>query len=47
MANQPKQSDLEKEAAARASLRFVRDGNVVGLGTGSTAAYGNSIDDAG
>jgi ribose 5-phosphate isomerase A len=31
--------DQEKEAAARASLRFVRDGNVVGLGTGSTAAY--------
>jgi ribose 5-phosphate isomerase A len=31
--------DLEKEAAARASLRFVHDGNIVGLGTGSTAAY--------
>lgn len=31
--------DQEKEAAARASLRFVRDGNVVGLGTGSTSAY--------
>src|SRR5262249_2759006 len=31
--------DLEKEAAARASLRFVRDGDIVGLGTGSTAAY--------
>ena len=29
----------EKQAAARASLRFVHDGNVVGLGTGSTAAY--------
>jgi ribose 5-phosphate isomerase A len=28
----------EKEAAARASLRFVEDGQVVGLGTGSTAA---------
>jgi ribose 5-phosphate isomerase A len=37
--NKPKQSDLEKEAAARASLRFVRDGDIVGLGTGSTAAY--------
>lgn len=37
--NEPKQSDLEKEAAARASLRFVRDGDMVGLGTGSTAAY--------
>ena len=32
-------SDLEKEAAARASLQFVTDGQVVGLGTGSTAAY--------
>lgn len=32
-------NDLEKEAAARASLRFVHDGDIVGLGTGSTAAY--------
>jgi len=32
-------NDQEKEAAARASLRFVKDGQVVGLGTGSTAAY--------
>jgi ribose 5-phosphate isomerase A len=39
MANELKQSDVEKEAAARASLRFVRDGDVIGLGTGSTAAY--------
>jgi ribose 5-phosphate isomerase A len=44
MANDPtgkdlKIADLEKAAAARASLRFVRDGNIVGLGTGSTAAY--------
>ena len=31
--------DQEKEAAARASLRFVRDGDIVGLGTGSTAVY--------
>jgi len=31
--------DQEKEAAARASVRFVRDGDIVGLGTGSTAAY--------
>jgi len=31
--------NLEKEAAARASLRFVRDGQIVGLGSGSTAAY--------
>jgi ribose 5-phosphate isomerase A len=39
MANDLGKSDLEKEAAARASLRFVKDGQVVGLGTGSTAAY--------
>jgi ribose 5-phosphate isomerase A len=39
MANDPKINNLEKEAAARASLGFVRDGNVVGLGTGSTADY--------
>jgi len=31
--------DEEKQAAARASLRFVRDGNIVGLGSGSTATY--------
>jgi len=31
--------DLEKEAAAHASVRFVRDGNIVGLGSGSTAVY--------
>src|SRR3954469_4738008 len=31
-------NDQEKEAAARASLRYVKDGDVVGLGTGSTAA---------
>lgn len=29
----------EKELAARASLRFVADGDVVGLGTGSTAEH--------
>ncbi len=39
MANDPITSDLEKAAAARASLRFVHDGNIVGLGTGSTAAH--------
>jgi ribose 5-phosphate isomerase A len=39
MANDLKKNDLEKEAAARSSLRFVRDGNIVGLGTGLTAAY--------
>src|SRR5579863_3091500 len=32
-------NDQEKEAAARARLRFVKDGQVVGLGTGSTAAF--------
>jgi ribose 5-phosphate isomerase A len=32
-------SKLEKEVAGRAGLKFVRDDNVVGLGTGSTAAY--------
>jgi len=31
--------DLEKAAAARASVQFVRDGSIVGLGTGSTAAH--------
>src|SRR5690348_3902588 len=30
--------NTEKEAAARASLKFVHDGQIVGLGTGSTAA---------
>lgn len=32
-------SNQEKEAAARASMTFLRDGMVIGLGTGSTAAY--------
>lgn len=32
-------NDNEKEAAARASLRFVHDGDIVGLGTGSTAVH--------
>jgi len=32
-------NDQEKEVAARASLQFVKDGQVVGLGTGSTAAF--------
>jgi ribose 5-phosphate isomerase A len=32
-------NEQEKEAAARASLRFIKDGHIVGLGTGSTAAY--------
>jgi ribose 5-phosphate isomerase A len=30
--------DAEKEAAARASLKYVRDGQIVGLGSGSTAS---------
>ena len=32
-------NDQEKEASARASLRFVKDGQVVGLGTGSTVKF--------
>jgi len=32
-------SDQEKQAAARASLKFIQEGTVVGLGSGSTAAY--------
>lgn len=31
--------DEEKIAAARASLRFVQDGDIVGLGSGSTASH--------
>ena len=32
-------NDQEKEAAARASLKFIKDGQVVGIGTGSTAVH--------
>jgi len=32
-------NDQEKQAAAYASLRFVRDGDIVGLGSGSTASF--------
>jgi ribose 5-phosphate isomerase A len=32
-------NELEKESASRASIKFIQDGQVVGLGTGSTAAY--------
>jgi len=32
-------NETEKEAAGRASVAFVHDGDVVGLGTGSTAKY--------
>ncbi len=32
-------NDQEKVLAARASMQFVEDGQVVGLGSGSTAAY--------
>lgn len=31
--------DLEKKRAAEASLRYVRDGMIVGLGSGSTSAH--------
>src|SRR5438445_13234322 len=37
--NGQSKNDQEKEAAARASLRFVHEGDVVGLGTGSSAEY--------
>lgn len=41
MSNDPvsNQLDREKDAAAKASLRYVNDGDIVGLGTGSTAAF--------
>ena len=32
-------NEKEKEAAARASVNYVKDGNVVGVGTGSTAKF--------
>jgi ribose 5-phosphate isomerase A len=32
-------NDQEKQAAAYASLRFVSDGDIVGLGSGSTASF--------
>jgi ribose 5-phosphate isomerase A len=32
-------NEAEKESAGRASVKFVRDGDIVGLGTGSTAAF--------
>ncbi len=32
-------NEKEKETAAQSAIRFVHDGNIVGLGTGSTAAY--------
>ena len=35
----PAQREREKQAAARRSLVYVREGYVVGLGTGSTASY--------
>lgn len=35
----PMANDKEKEAAARVGAGFVNDGDVVGLGTGSTAAH--------
>lgn len=33
------QRDAEKLAAAKAAVKFVKDGNIVGLGTGSTAMF--------
>jgi ribose 5-phosphate isomerase A len=36
-------NDAEKEAAARASLKYIRDGQIVGLGTGSTATIAISL----
>jgi len=33
------QQDAEKLAAAKAAVKFVEDGNIVGLGTGSTATF--------
>ena len=36
---EPAQREREKQAAARRSLVYVREGYVVGLGTGSTASY--------
>jgi len=38
MSATPTSQELEKQAAATAALRWVRDGMLVGLGTGSTAA---------
>jgi ribose 5-phosphate isomerase A len=32
-------NDAEKQAAARASLQYVHDGQIVGLGSGSTATF--------
>lgn len=32
-------NEKEKEAAGRAAAKLVRDGDVVGLGTGSTAYF--------
>ena len=37
--NDQGKNDQEKQAAAYASLRFVRDGDIVGLGSGSTATF--------
>ena len=37
--NQSMSNEQEKQAAARASLRFIEDGQIVGLGSGSTATW--------
>jgi ribose 5-phosphate isomerase A len=39
MAQKPMANSQEKEAAGRAAAQLVRDGDVVGLGTGSTAYF--------
>jgi ribose 5-phosphate isomerase A len=36
---QDQEKDQEKEAAGRAAAKLVRDGDIVGLGTGSTACF--------
>ena len=38
-ANEPDLRDKEKQIAARAAVQLVEDGNIVGLGSGSTAAH--------
>ncbi|TCC92153.1 ribose-5-phosphate isomerase RpiA [Pedobacter frigiditerrae] len=37
--NKQNQSEIEKEAAAKTAVSFVRDNDIVGLGTGSTAKF--------
>jgi ribose 5-phosphate isomerase len=37
--NKGQNKDQEKEAAGRAAAKLVRDGDIIGLGTGSTAYF--------